>query len=94
MIYSGHGIADTDFRVSIESSQVQGSMNLGKAFVEGLGEISLTASKNGNQLVIHAQDPKGEFIGKAETVIGLEQTPIYVLTADGLKKITIHWGIE
>ena len=56
-----------------------------------MGEVSFVGSKNGNQLVVHAQDANGEVIGKAETVIGLRETPIYVLTSDGLKKITIYW---
>lgn len=93
-MFSGLARADVDIRVSIVSSEIQGSTNLGKTYVEGSGEVNLIASKNGNQVVVHAQDPEGKVIGKAETVIGLNQTPIYVLTSDGLKKITIFWGSD
>ena len=57
-----------------------------------MGAVSLIARKNGNQLVVHARDPDGKIIGKAETVIGLKDTPIYIATSEGLKKITIYWG--
>ena len=92
MLFSGLSLAEADLRVAIVSSQIQGSTQLGKTHVEGLGEVSFVGSKNGNQVVVHAQDARGEVIGKAETVIGLMQTPIYVLTSGGLKKITIYWG--
>jgi hypothetical protein len=94
LLFTGLALADADLRVAIVSSQIQGSTELGKTHVDGLGEVSFVGSKNGNQVVVHAQDAKGEVIGKAETVIGLMQTPIYVLTSDGLKKITIYWGSD
>ncbi len=56
--------------------------------------VNLTASKNGNLLVVHAKGPDGTVIGKAESVVGLRDTPIYVKTPSGLQKITIYWGSE
>jgi len=56
--------------------------------------VGLIARRNGNLLVVHARGPDGKVIGKAETVIGLKDTPIYVLTPGGLKKITIYWGSD
>ena len=94
LMFSGFAHADADLRVLIDSSQIQGATNLGKTSVEGVGEVSFIASKNGNQVIVYAQDPAGEVIGKAETVIGLKQTPIYVLTSDGLEKVTIYWGTD
>ncbi len=90
--FSTLGQADADLWVSMESSQIEGSTDIGTAFVEGPGEISLVASKNGNRLVVHARDSAGVVIGKAETVVGVGQTPIYVMTSDGLEKIMIYWG--
>ena len=46
---------------------------------------------SGNQAVIHAQNFDSKIKGKAETVIGLKETPIFVLTPNGLKKIIVHW---
>jgi len=86
--------AASNFYVSLSSGQVKSSSDLGKIEIEGAGEVSMIAHRDGNQLVIYAQDPDGKVIGKAETVIGLKQTPIYVLTSEGLKKITIYWGAE
>ena len=84
--------ADSNLYVSLSSDQVKVSSDLGKIAIEGVGEVGLVARRSGNQLVVHAQDPDGKIIGKAETVVGLKETPIYVLTSDGLKKITIYWG--
>ena len=84
--------ADTDFRVSLSSEQVQSSSDLGNVDVAGVGAVNLVAHKTGNQLVVRAQDINGKVIGKAETVVGLKDTPIYILTSGGLEKITIYWG--
>lgn len=86
--------ADSDLYVSLLSEQIENSFDLGNIEVEGVGEVNLIAHKNGNQLIIHARGPDGKVIGKAETVVGLKETPIYVLTSEGLKKITIYWGAE
>jgi len=84
--------ADSNFYVSLSSDQVKNSSDLGKIEIEGVGEVGLIARRNGNQLVVHAQDPDGKVIGKAETVTGLKDTPIYISTSEGLEKITIYWG--
>jgi hypothetical protein len=86
--------ADSNFSVSLSSDQIKFSSDLGKIEVEGVGEVGLIARRNGNQLVVHARGPDGKIIGKAETVIGLKDTPIYVLTPGGLEKITIYWGAD
>ena len=84
--------ADSDFHVSVLSEQIKNSSDLGNLNVQGVGTVNLIARKNGNQVIIHAQNPEGKVIGKAETVVGLKETPIYVLTPEGLEKITIYWG--
>ena len=89
-----NALADVELPIQIPSSQIQTSTNLGATLVEGVGAVSLIADRNGNQLVIHAQGPDGKVIGKAETVIGLKQTPIYVSTPSGLSKITIYWDSD
>ncbi len=86
--------ASSELRVSLLSEQLTASSDLGTIEVEGVGSVNLTAQKNGNQLIVHAQGPDGTVIGKAESVVGLKDTPIYVLTSDGLKKITIFWGAK
>jgi hypothetical protein len=86
--------ASTVFNASVTSDQIKSTSELGIINVEGLGEVSLVAHKTGNQLVIFAEDANGKVIGKAETVVGMKETPINVLSADGLKKIIIFWGIN
>lgn len=89
-----NGYANTDFHASLLSEQLVSSTELGTLQVEGLVEVSLVAHRTGNQVVIYAKDRSNKVIGKAETVAGLKQTPIFVLTTEGLKKITIHWGAK
>lgn len=62
------------------------------AQIQGVGTVNFFARKNGNQIIVHAQDSAGKVIGKAETVAGLKQTPIYISASGGLEKITIYWG--
>ena len=84
--------ADSELRVAQLSSQVSGSSDLGTIDIDGVGAVKLTANKSNNALTVHAMDAAGKVIGKAETVIGLKDTPIYVSTSTGLHKITIYWG--
>jgi len=84
--------AESKLSVSILSEQVEAATGLGKVEVDGVGAVNLVAQKIGSQLIVHAQGPDGTVIGKAESVIGLRDTPIYVMTPDGLEKITILWG--
>ncbi len=86
--------ADSELRLAFPPDQLSGTTELGAIEVEGVGPVLLTAQKNGGQLVVHAQDPSGKVIGRAESVVGLSDTPIYVMTSGGLKKITIYWGSE
>ncbi|MDH3389720.1 MAG: hypothetical protein OEN02_17680 [Gammaproteobacteria bacterium] len=86
--------ADSDLFVPFLSGQVGNSTDLGAVEVEGVGAVNLIATKSGNQLMVHARDPKGKVIGKADSVVGLNDTPIYVSTSTGLSKITIYWGKE
>jgi hypothetical protein len=86
--------ADASLKVSLLSDQVGNASDLGAINIPGVGEVSLIARRDGNQLVVHAEGPDGKIIGKAETVVGLKDTPIYVLTPGGLEKITIYWGAD
>ena len=94
LVFTKNSYADTNFNVSILSENIRNSFELGTVKVEELVNVSLSARKTGNQLVIFANDQNDKVIGKAETVVGLKETPIFVLTPEGLKKITIFWGVN
>jgi len=78
--------------VPVKTSQIKNELQVASTNINGIGDVKLTARKSGNQIIVHAQDASGKAIGKAETVVGLKETPIYVMSPNGLKKITIHWG--
>jgi len=84
--------ANPDLFVSFLSAEVGSTTDLGVVEVNGVGAVRLIASKKDSQLIVHAQDPNGEVIGKAESIVGLNDTPIYVTTSAGLQKIMIYWG--
>ena len=86
--------ADSSFYASRSSTHIDGNPNLGEIEVEGVGTVKLIAKKNGNQLVVHAWNSDGKEIGRAESVVGLSETPIHILTPAGLKKITVYWATE
>ena len=86
--------ANPDLYISFPSGQVEQSTDLGEIDVEGVGTVKLVAKKNGHQLVVNAWNSDGKVIGRAESVVGLSDTPIYISTSAGLKKITIFWATE
>jgi len=64
---------------------------IGKLTVAGAGEVTFLANRTQGRLVINARGADGAQIGRAESVIGLGDTPIYVRSAQGLYKVLIHW---
>jgi len=64
---------------------------LGSVEVLDAGTVKLTASREQMRIVINAIAQDGGQIGRAESVVGLGDTPIYVRSARGLHKIMIHW---
>jgi hypothetical protein len=92
LLMSTNSQADSDFYAGRSSIQLENSTSLGDIEIDGVGVVTLSARKSGNLLVVHARGADGVVIGKAETVVGLEDTPIYISTGAGLKKITIHWS--
>lgn len=86
--------AESELRVSLLPQELAVSSSLGAIEIDGVGSVRLTAQKNGNQVIVHAEGPDGKVIGRAESIVGLRDTPIYVKTSKGLEKITIYWGTE
>jgi len=64
---------------------------IGKLTVAGAGEVTFLANRTQGRLVINAKGADGAQIGRAESVVGLGDTPIYIQSAQGLYKIVIHW---
>ena len=78
-------------KVDLKADQVQGVQNLGSMKVEGVGTVKLTASLEGKLVVVQAIGAEGKVLGRAESTVGLNETPIYVTTPKGLKKLTVIW---
>lgn len=81
-----------EFKSPMSSNQLGRSVELGSLDVHSVGKVVLLARRKGTQLFIEASGPKGKMLGRAETFTGLRETPIYITTVDGLKKITIFWA--
>lgn len=82
---------DLALKVDLKAEQVAGSLNLGSLQVTGVGTVKLSARRQGEQLMIQALGPEKQVLGSAESVVGLYETPIYVTTPQGLKKLTVLW---
>ena len=82
---------DLVLKVDQKADQVMGLVELGTLPVEGAGTVKLTASREGKLVVIQAIGAEGKVIGRAESTVGLNETPIYVTTPKGLKKLTVIW---
>ena len=64
---------------------------IGRLTLAGAGEVTFLAHLTQGRLVINATGADGAQIGRAESVVGLGDTPIYIRSAQGLYKIVIHW---
>jgi len=78
-------------KVDLKADQVIGVQKLGSIKVEGVGTVKLTASLEGKLVVVQAIGAEGKVLGRAESTVGLNETPIYVTTPKGLKKLTVIW---
>lgn len=67
---------------------------LGEVEIPGVGKVTLAAKRTGVRLVIHARDAHGSEIGRAETVVGLNETRLYVSSPSGLRAILIRWKTQ
>lgn len=78
-------------KVDLKSEQVSISQKLGSLNIDGAGSIIIFASKERKLLVLQAISPEGSVIGRAESVAGVSETPIFINTAKGLQQIIIRW---
>ncbi|GEM_PF-6567308 len=92
LLMMGSAIAEPVLKVAMQSIELDKVTELGEIKIEGVGKVQLTASRNEAQVVIRAVGQGQELLGRAETTVGLAETPVYVRTPDGLRKITIVWG--
>ncbi len=87
-------MAEPMLKVAMHSIELEEITELGEIEVEGVGKVKLTARRTNAQIVVKASGPGQNLLGRAETTIGLAETPIYVRTPDGLMKITVVWGAD
>ncbi len=90
----GSVMAEPVLNVAMHSKELEKTTELGVVSIEGVGKVKLTARRNNAQVVVQAAGPGQELLGRAETTIGLTETPVYVRTPTGLSKITIVWGAD
>jgi len=64
---------------------------VGKLLVPGVGEVTFLANRSQGRLVLTAVGTDGVQLGRAESLVGLGDTPIYVRSSKGLIKILVHW---
>lgn len=83
----------TSNRVQATKSMVdlKADILVGRTRLAGVGTVDFHAQREGQRVVVWAKDAQGQVIGKAETVLGLSETPIYVRGASGITSATIIW---
>ncbi|HTV97302.1 MAG TPA: hypothetical protein VME42_14940 [Steroidobacteraceae bacterium] len=64
---------------------------IGKLTVSGAGEVTFLANRSRGRLLLKAVGADGTQLGRAESLVGLGDTPIYIRSRQGLYKILIHW---
>jgi hypothetical protein len=71
--------------------EAQADVLIGKLKVVGTGKVRFFAHVNQGRLYLKAVGSDGAPIGRAESVVGLGDTPLYVRSSKGLYKILVHW---
>lgn len=94
LIVWGSVMAEPVLKVSMDSIDLEKVTELGEIEIEGVGRVQLTARRTNKQVVVKVAGPGQELLGRAETTVGLAETPVYVRTTGGLRKITVVWGAE
>lgn len=84
-------LASTILYAEMASIDVNESIELGNLEIKDLGKVVFSAVRNKKQIFIDALDQKGRKVGRAETVIGVKETPIFLITTSGLEKVIIKW---
>jgi hypothetical protein len=84
--------AGQSVNLPMNSTDISGQVELGNFQIDSIGTVHLTANREGSRLIVVAVGDKGGVIGKAETTIGLKETPIYLQGENGLQSITLRWG--
>jgi hypothetical protein len=64
---------------------------VGTLKVAGAGKVQIFAQLDQSRLLIKAVGQDGSLIGRAESVVGIGDTPIYIRSTRGLLKLVIHW---
>ena len=94
LLMMNSAMAEPVLKVTMQSIDLQKVTELGEIEIEGVGRVQLTAHRSNKQVVVKVSGPGRELLGRAETTVGLAETPVYVRTPHGLRKIIVVWGAE
>lgn len=85
------GAEATTLRAVLPEVKAQQLQEVGSLQVEGVGTVTLSARQAGKHLTVQAIGPDGTVIGQAESVTGVRETPIAVITPKGLMTLIVVW---
>lgn len=85
------GAENTTLQAVLPVVHTQQLQTVGSLQVEGVGKVTLSARQAGKQLTVQAIGPDGTVIGQAESVTGVRETPVAVITPKGLMTLIVMW---
>lgn len=85
------GAESATLRAVLPVVQTQQLQEVGSLQVEGVGKVALSARQADKQLTVQAIGPDGSVIGQAESVTGVRETPIAIITPKGLMTLIVIW---
>lgn len=85
------GVEANTLRAVLPSPHSQQLQDLGSLKVEGFGTVTLKARQTGKQLTVQVLSPAGKVIGQAESVTGVRETPVAIITPKGLVTLIVVW---
>lgn len=78
-------------RAALPAATTQQLQEVGRLPVDGVGSVTIKACQAGRQLTVQAIGPDGKIIGQAESVTGVRETPVAIITPKGLMTLTVMW---
>lgn len=69
-------------------------LTVGKLNKEGMGELIIKAKRRGEQLFIQALNDKGQVVGKAGAISGLQSSALYIRHNGQLSRVNLIWSVS
>lgn len=81
----------TKWILEAENIKSKKTVELGSLNIYPAGRVQFSGQNKAGRIIVKAIGPEGKILGRAESISGIKETPIYIQTSLGLQKILVRW---